>query len=73
MGERDDFYRAKAEECEAGARETPDPRQRDQWLKMAADWRSMVLGPLRPLRTTTRRGSDWPTAPRACRMPGIAG
>ncbi|WP_183282068.1 hypothetical protein [Phenylobacterium zucineum] len=48
MGERDDFYRAKAEECEARARETPDPRQRDQWLKMAADWRSMVLGPPPP-------------------------
>lgn len=42
MADRNDFYREKAAECEDRARATSNPVQRDQWLKMAADWRTML-------------------------------
>lgn len=38
----DEFCLGKAEECEQMAARTVDHLQREQWLKMAKDWRSLM-------------------------------
>jgi hypothetical protein len=45
MVSRQDFYREKAEQCEERAGTELDPMRRAEWLKMAADWRSLLHTP----------------------------
>lgn len=39
---RHDFYRDRAEACEERAREAADEAQRQEWLRMAEDWRVLI-------------------------------
>ena len=41
----DEFYRAKAKECELSASSSKSQQVRDQWLKLAKDWHLLVKHP----------------------------
>ena len=39
----EDFYRARAAECVREAEATTDPKQRQQWKRLAFEWTQLAL------------------------------
>ena len=50
-----DFYRAKADECEREAGKAMSPADKARWLKLAADWLTLIPAALRLKRTPAER------------------